>query len=75
MLLQFNDDVFSENLQHYRKKKGLSRVKLAQEAGIDKLLIQGIERGRFYAQVTAEQYQRLCDTLGAPLNLPRNNKI
>ena len=63
MLLVLNDDIFPKNLAYLRKKRKLSQVKLAQQAGIDVYLLRGIERGRFRADLHIEQYISLCRIL------------
>ena len=63
MLLVLNDDIFPKNLAYLRKKRKLSQVKLARQAGIDVYLLRGIERRRFRADLQIEQYISLCSAL------------
>ena len=63
MLLVLNDDIFPKNLAYLRKKRKLSQVKLAQQAGIDVYLLRGIERGQFRADLQIGQYISLCRIL------------
>ena len=60
MQLALNDEIFSKNLAYLRKKRKLSQVKLAQQAGINVYLLRSIERRRFRADLEIGQYISLC---------------
>ena len=63
MILQFNDDIFPDNLRLLRKKRGLSQIALARQTGISIHYLRGIEKGHLYSQLTFDQYMKLCCAL------------
>lgn len=63
MTLQLNDEIFPANLMYLRKKYGLSQLALARRTGISVYWIRGVEKGRFYSQISNAEYERLSSAL------------
>ncbi|TCS07546.1 helix-turn-helix transcriptional regulator [Caulobacter sp. BK020] len=53
------------NLRRLRVTRGLTQERLAQEAGVDRTYVSGLERGR--ENPTVDLLDRLALVLGAPL--------
>ena len=62
-IIQLNDEIFPENLIYLRKKRGLSQMSLANQAGLSVHDLRGIERGRLSSRLLYTEYKNLCSVL------------
>jgi len=57
---------FGKNVHKYRLKKGLSQEKMAEIAGLHRIYISAVERGK--RSISLKNIERIANALGVKIN-------